>query len=260
MRKLKSKKYVKYLAMALFGVALFLIFENKFMAFNAYTHKFVTKNGLEIIEKFNNDLSDAGKKVLFDDKDKKFWETVEAYSLKPDEDEIYGGYKYHFYNFITEKNFMNEKDSALNRLDMHFNNAVNEYKNKNSKLAYQELGRAIHFLEDLNTPVHVVYQLSYEAVSKFPLHVRFEKKCDEVCKQISIKEKFEDVSLNKLEYYEANSLETIGQASSILSENNFFGLENNFAKVSEKSANNAIYNALDRVVGLLYKFFKQISL
>ena len=260
MKRLKNKKYAKCLAAIVFGMVLFLVFENKFAAFNAYTHRFVTKSGLEVITKFNNDLSDSNEELLFDSKEKNFWETVEAYSLKPDEDEIYGGYKYHFYNFISEKNFMNEKDSALHRLDMHFNNAVNEYKGKNYTLAYQELGRAIHFLEDLNTPVHTVYQLSYEAVYKFPLHVKFEKKCDEVCKEISIKDKLSDVSLDKLKYYETNSLETIAQSSSVLSENNFFGLEKNFSKISAKIANNAIFNALDRVTGLLYKFFKQIRL
>ena len=260
MCKLKNKKYVKYIIATLFGMVLFLIFENKFMAFNSCAHRFVTKSSLEIITKYNNDLSKAGKKVLFKDKDKKFWDTVEEYSLKPDEDEIYGGYKYHFYNFITEKNFMNEKDSALNRLDMHFNNAVNEYKSKNYELAYQELGRAIHFLEDLNTPVHVVYQMPHDAVVKFPLHVKFEKKCDEVCKQISIQEKLDNISSSKLRYYKVNSLETIAQSSSVLSENNFFGLESNFTKVSEKIANNAVFNALDRVTGLLYKFFRQVKM
>ncbi|MGN1043857.1 MAG: zinc dependent phospholipase C family protein [Acutalibacteraceae bacterium] len=245
MKNFMTHKFV--IRMFIFSMIFFIV-RFDINAFNGYTHKYVTRIGLENISKFYENKKESNVKS-----DERYWETIIEYSVKPDEDEIEGAYKYHFYNFLTEENFLNEKDSALTRMISHFENAVKEYKNKNRKEAFQELGRSIHFMEDLNTPVHTVYSSFKDAVLKFPLHVMFEKKCDEICDNVKSK-----VLEENMDYYKLNSLNTIGKSSSVLSENNFYGLEENNVDFFYKVANNAILNAQERVTGVLYKFFKEV--
>lgn len=239
--------YKSVLRIAIFSM-IFFIMRFDINAFNGYTHKYVTRSGLENISKFYVEKKESSIKS-----DKCYWETIIEYSVKPDEDEIEGAYKYHFYNFLTGENFSNEKDSALTRMISHFENAVKAYKNKNKKESFQELGRSIHFMEDLNTPVHTVYSSFKDAILKFPMHVMFEKKCDEICDNIK-----SDVIQKNMDYYEMNSLDTIGKSSSVLSENNFYGLEGSNGDFFYKIATNAILNAQERVTGILYKFFKEV--
>ena len=81
----------------------------------------------------------------------------------------------------------------------------------------------------------------------------FEKKCDEICDNVK-----SEVLEENMDYYKLNSLNTIGKSSSVLSENNFYGLEENNDDFFYKVANNAILNAQERVTGVLYKFFKEV--
>ena len=76
-----------------------------------------------------------------------------AYSDWPDTFENDGGlYTSHFYNPYTGKTFLGST-TALNRFTTHANNAKKYYA-KNRTLAMQELGKALHFLSDINEPHH----------------------------------------------------------------------------------------------------------
>ncbi|MBE6047659.1 MAG: phospholipase [Clostridium sp.] len=80
------------------------------------------------------------------------------YSSKPDSDENQYIFAYHFYDPYTNKNYLpkNIKASAITaktKFTEHMKNAVDNYKT-NKKFSIQELGRAIHFLEDVNVPHH----------------------------------------------------------------------------------------------------------
>lgn len=217
-------------------------------AFNSNTHRYVTEQGLGLVTQIN-----SHKNILNED-DKKYFDTIADYSLKPDEDEIEGAYKFHFYNPATETNFMGEKNSALAKCNMHYNNAIKAYKDNNKPFAFQELGRAIHFMEDLNTPVHVGYNLPTDAVLKFPLHVRFEKVCDNINKGCAA-----EISRESLKYFKANSVSTIAKSSAVLASGNYYRLNNKVGKESdEELAKNSVLNAQYRITGLLYKFFDQV--
>lgn len=96
-----------------------------------------------------------------------------AYCDKPDEDETNIFFAYHFYNPFTKRNFLprfmkSSKITGLTKFQEHMKNALNYYK-KEQDQAMKELGRAIHFLEDINVPHH--------AANLIPLlsnHHRFE--------------------------------------------------------------------------------------
>lgn len=91
--------------------------------------------------------------------------------ILPDEDEAQNGFSCHFYNPVTEKCFLGTEDSAKNRFLWHLSN----YCLKGKK---EELGRAIHFLEDICTPVHTQYQDAVDAAIRLKFHIDFEKKLD----------------------------------------------------------------------------------
>lgn len=235
---------------ALLGVIVSLAFTFPWAkAFNGDTHRYVTERGLALV----SEISEHKNNISSDDK--KYFNIIGDYSLKPDEDEIEGAYKFHFYNPSTETNFMGEKKSALLKCTTHYNNALDYYKKNNKSMAFQELGRAIHFMEDMNTPVHVGYNLPTDAVFKLPLHVKFEKVCDSVnsnCKA--------EINNESLKYFEANSVSTIAKSSAILASGGYYRLDNDMSKKSdEELAKNAVLNAQYKVTGLLYKFFSQVS-
>lgn len=90
----------------------------------------------------------------------------------PDEDENQNGYSCHFYNPVTGKCFLGTEDSARNRFIWHLTDHLIS-KNK------EKLGRAIHYLEDMCTPVHTQYEDAADAVIQLKKHVNFEDKLDQ---------------------------------------------------------------------------------
>lgn len=90
----------------------------------------------------------------------------------PDEDENQNGYSCHFYNPVTGKCYRGTEDSARNRFIWH----LASYLMSGSK---EELGRSIHFLEDMCTPVHTQYEDVTDATIRLKLHMQFEQQFDE---------------------------------------------------------------------------------
>ena len=259
--------------------SVFLTLGTNVLAFNSQTHSYVTNSSLEILSGLSESLHKSGKinereyelsKLMVND----YKDHIIEYSLKPDEDENQGAYKYHFYNPDTERNFAGEKETALKKCKTHFENAIKnclevtllknlgnydsaldkekEDLRKTGDLVFEEVGRSIHFLEDLSTCVHTGYDKPTDSVFKFPLHVKFEKKCDlisEECHAVIPEE--------SLKYYEVNSLEDLAQNTAVLSLDNFYRLENIESEDYIDLAKNAVLNAQKRVVGLLYKFIKE---
>lgn len=116
-------------------------------------------------------------KDMFDKND--FNKIIEG-SVLPDKDESQNGFVCHFYNPITNSNYQDSEDSAKARCIAHLGNYL---LTKN----LEELGRSIHFLEDICTPVHVQYEDSTDAIIRGSLHLEFEKNLDKFCKNYSLK-------------------------------------------------------------------------
>jgi hypothetical protein len=80
-------------------------------------------------------------------------------SSMPDVDEKAGGT--HYYNYGTEQQdgyYMNNKDqysiSARTRFEEHYFTAINAYKNGLILVAMDEIGRALHYLQDVASTPH----------------------------------------------------------------------------------------------------------
>lgn len=101
---------------------------------------------------------------------------LNEYCLLPDIDEKQRVYSSHFYNPVTRLCYRQSEDSARNRLIFW----TGQYLISNSP---QYFGRAVHYLEDICTPVHTQYQDSFDAVYRSNLHLEFEKMLDNYIKE-----------------------------------------------------------------------------
>lgn len=215
-------------------------------AFSSETHRYTTSRGITILDEVKPEISSK----IYTEKDK---QQILTYCTKPDEDEIDGAFKYHFFNPATEKNFMGEDDSALARCVGHYKKALEWYKKGNREKAFEELGRSLHFLEDLNTPVHTNNQDLLDTAFNFPFHVSFEDKCKD------IQQRFMSSLLNEeFRYYENNTLENIAKSCAYLANDNFYSLYEELLP-KELVAENAIRNAQKSVAGILYKFYLDVN-
>lgn len=114
---------------------------------NGFSHNFITKNSFA-----------DNQELLYG-------------AVQPDIDECEDAFSHHFYNPVTLKDFYGSDDTAKNRSIWHFC----EFLITGS---FEQLGRSLHFLEDICTPVHTQYEDYFDAVYRLKLHTNFEKKLD----------------------------------------------------------------------------------
>ena len=229
---------------------IFSIFSTNVYGFASSTHEYVTKSSLSIL---HNLEKDKDKKMYSDFYTDEVKDILLEYCVKPDEDEIDGGFKWHFYNPATELNFMGEKESALTKFIKHYNAAITNYKTGYTTEAFQEFGRSVHFLEDLSTPVHTNYENFMDAGIKLSMHVEFENRCEavqELC-EATVKEE-------NLKYYLNNTKKIIGKTCAYLSADLFYSLEHKLLP-QDIIAKNAVLNAQKAVVGLFNRFHQDIT-
>lgn len=179
-------------------------------------------------------------------------ESLIFYGAQPDFDETDGAFKHHFYNPATDKNYAGEYDSALARFTKYYIAAINNYQNNNAQYI-EYIGRSLHYLVDLNTPVHTYNQDTFDAVVNANMHVNFEAKCDELIDNYN-----PNVinGINNLHYFVANNIVTIGKYCALIASKSYYNLVNNKEPkidICNKSINNAIINT----IGILYRFCKE---
>ncbi|AAK76893.1 phospholipase C [Clostridium acetobutylicum] len=114
------------------------------------THEFITVQAMTIL---GNDKGNNFKNLI-----KNYEPTLRQYCDKPDKDENQWAFAYHFYNPYTGLNYLpsilpQSKTTALTKFEEHAANAVSSYRTDRT-YSMQELGRACHFLEDVNVPYH----------------------------------------------------------------------------------------------------------
>lgn len=133
------------------------------------SHEEFTKQSLKILQ---NDKGQAVSAFY-----SKYKNTLLEYCVKPDKDEIGYAFAYHFYDPNSNKNYLPSavpasKTTALVKFKDHMKNAVNNYKT-NKEFSMQELGRALHFLEDVNVAHHAA-----NLIGGITSHTQYEKYID----------------------------------------------------------------------------------
>ena len=90
-------------------------------------------------------------------------------SILPDVDETsLGLFVWHFYG-ENGKSFNGSSTTAYTKCIEHYNEAVDLYKSGSKSSAMEELGRALHYLQDVNVPHHAM-----NAVAVLTNHTQFE--------------------------------------------------------------------------------------
>ena len=201
------------------------------------THKYITRKALEYLD------------LDIDNKEK---EGIIFYSVQPDIDEKEGSFKNHFYNPATRKNFRGERQSAMTKYIYYYNLAK---ERKRAGMPYYEpIGRCLHFLEDINTPVHTYYEDLFDATIRLGQHIKFENYCN------TIVEKLEETCYNyvNLEYYLNNNIKSIAKMCARESSILFYKYDHiNKKEEIDAIAKEAIKNGIDGATGILYKLFNE---
>lgn len=215
-------------------------------AFSTDTHHYVTDVSLGIVDDVEHDECS----ILSDENVK---EKIIYFSKRPDVDENDGLFMWHYYNPITERNFVNGKVTALTKFNDHYSNALKSYKKKNMDKTWEELGRSLHFLEDINTPVHTNSQDIIDVASYLSLHLKFESFVLENQDKTKI-----SMMPSEFIYFKQNTPTLIAKKYAHISANNFYALYNDLETQDEVAAN-SLSNAQECVSGILYKFCKQVN-
>lgn len=132
-----------------------------------HTHQFLVARGIVILE--NDKTWDVARHFYKDNGTNILME----YADKPDDDEIGVLFSGHFYNPYTGQNFLGQTSpTAKTNFLQHTEKAVNSF-NTDKTFAWQELGRALHYLSDMNQPHH-----ASNKVAVLTNHMEFESWVD----------------------------------------------------------------------------------
>lgn len=81
--------------------------------------------------------------------------SISIASIMPDKDEVGLLFAGHFYHAIDGDNYLGSKsNTALTNCRSHYNAAVSAAKGNNQAKAAEEIGRALHYLQDAGQPHH----------------------------------------------------------------------------------------------------------
>lgn len=211
------------------------------------THEFIVKQALMILK---NDKGENVQGLI-----KKYESTLKEYCDKPDKDEKDFVFAYHFYNPYTGENYLpsflkQSKITALIKFREHAENAVSNYKT-NKDLAMEELGRACHFLEDVNVPYHAANLVA----------------------GVSTHSEYEQFVQDNQQHYGINTSDKYNNYSSLAFDNYCNNILNNCAKyaysfkdnvVNDKNSWNSVADktvkyAQQYVAAFFYRFLQEVG-
>ncbi|OPX86816.1 MAG: Phospholipase C precursor [Pelotomaculum sp. PtaB.Bin104] len=211
----------------------------------SHTHQFIASNGILIL---SYDQGNAIIEHLYEDNGA---DIIMEYADKPDVDEtdmpfINAG---HFYNPAKGTNYWGKTSPTANqRFCVHYGAAVYNYSS-NKKFAWQELGRAIHYLSDLNVPHH--------ASNRTPLdsnHSVYEKWVDANRFNYIITSCPNEV----YKYCMDNSIWVIGHKMAVNANSNIQYALQSDEKSMHIAATNTLKEAQKFTAGIYLKFLKEV--
>lgn len=140
-------------------------------AANPKTHGYITQVAYELIRDDNF--------AAYYFYDGKLTQLIRG-SVLPDADETNNAYAWHFYG-ENGKNYLGGSTTAYTKCIEHYNGAVALYTSGQQDNAIEELGRALHFLQDINVPHH-----AKNATAVLTNHTQFESLAEENMETFSV--------------------------------------------------------------------------
>lgn len=181
------------------------------------------------------------------------------YSVMPDIDErgpLNLLFDCHFYG-ANGKKYWGGSDAAYTRFRDHYNTAVTRYRSGHYLVATQELGRAIHFISDINNPHH-----ASNAIAGLSFHTDFEAYVEEARENNVVNPAYINVSY--LSAFSKKSLKTIADESAEHARG-YFDLANAGNLTFDRSQavlaiNPTFCNAQKVTAGVIYKFCDEVGM
>lgn len=219
------------------------------------THKDITENAFELIEKENKP-----KLMAFY---KNYKEQILKGSVDPDnDDDCDKGEGAHYYSCATAKgktlpqqsgyyqNRLGEySKSARSMLEENYTCALNLYKNNKIGEAMYALGRAVHFVEDISCPVHTA-NMKYQP-KPGNAHNAFEKHANTISKKFA-PDRF-DKRLTKA--YSGDSFETAANKLAALSNKHAAPISKLDPIAFDNAVKSMVPISVQNVMALLMKFY-----
>ena len=208
------------------------------------THGFITETALDILTNKNSDADSFFTARCMNQ--------LKLGSVKPDLDETDDAYAWHFYG-EDGTNWKHGNVTAYTKFIEHYNNAVDMYDESNNMDVWDsmlELGRALHYLQDLNTPHH-----ASNAVAYVTNHLDFESLAESLREDYAIS----SISSSYLSTIARQSLGTTADnaaeharswypdASSVIESKNIDAIEATLTRAQKDTA------------GILYKFMIDVG-
>lgn len=179
------------------------------------------------------------------------------YSVMPDTDETGVAFDCHFYG-VDELNYLGKTDTAYTRFRNHYNTAVIQYKSGNYLQATRELGRAIHFISDINNPHH-----ASNAIAVLSYHTQFESYVEDARENNVVNPAH--VTTSYLAGFSSKSLKTIADESATHARSYFSLANSNYPVSFDRSQavlaiNPTFCNAQKVTAGVIYKFCDEVGM
>lgn len=131
---------------------------------NYLTHGFITQTATDLLR---NNYSPAN--IFYNN----YRSLLTRGSVLPDFDETNGIYAWHFYG-ENGLNYAGGSTTAYTKCIEHYNTAVQLYTAGSANSAMEELGRALHYLQDVNVPHHAMNK-----IAAFSNHIAFEQEVED---------------------------------------------------------------------------------
>lgn len=113
------------------------------------SHEMITAQALNVLANDKGIFSTNAVEVLA------ICLSISLASLTPDKDENQNIFEGHFYHAVDGDSWTGSKtNTALTNCVSHFNQAVSLAKSGNRDKAYEEIGRALHYIQDAGEPHH----------------------------------------------------------------------------------------------------------
>lgn len=172
-------------------------------------------------------------------------------AVLPDKDETsLGTYAWHFYG-SNGYSWNGSTNTAYVKCIEHYNNAIDLYNSGDKASAMETLGRALHYLQDVNVPQHAMNMTVLNVSAK---HSQFESEAENNMESYAV------TRLTNYEYTDADSsLGTIIDSYAETARSWYDKASSDTASERAQAAGSCVRNAQRATATVLYKFMIEVS-
>ena len=208
---------------------------------NFGTHGYIASRGAHIVKNVNGTMTSylTASRIS----------SIVKGSVLPDKDETTDAFAGHFYG-ENGKNYLGGDMTAYWNFNRHYKQAVSLFKSGSTSASLVELGRALHYINDIAMPHHSMNKIA--GVSR---HTQFEKYVEGKFSSYALG----SVSTTTLNSYTSKSTKSIADSTATLARNNYTNANSTDTAKMNTAASNTMKRAQTDAAGVIYKFFEGVG-